>query len=359
MDEHLDLTLYEYLKDNLKVVYITVRKDETRIRCPHCGDSVKSSTSAHCYIKNTAPFPYYCQRCSSSGIANGEFLNLLNIFEADIGKYLKNSFNKYSEGINRKYGSSLLRYNNKKKQINVLPNQYTELEMRKVRYIEDRFGFMLNENLLKKFNIILNIEDFLNNNGIDINRYDSKRKYMLPILNKDYCMFLLNDKGMINCRNMNNNIDKKRKFYKFRIFEDIMNEDSRRFYSISNEIDLASRKFTIHIAEGIFDIVSVYHNVMKDYEDESTVYIANNGKGYLFVLDYIKKLGMLNCDINIYSDSDVPVNELKKKLRHSILAQMNGFKVYYNKYNEIDKSIKDFGVSADKIILSDPIEVNY
>ena len=218
---------------------------------------------------------------------------------------------------------------------------------------------MLNENLLKKFNIILNIEDFLNNNGIDINRYDSKRKYMLPILNKDYCMFLLNDKGMINCRNMNDNIDKRRKFYKFRIFEDIMNEDSRRFYSISNEIDLASRKFTIHIAEGIFDIVSVYHNVMKDYEDESTVYIANNGKGYLFVLDYIKKLGMLNCDINIYSDSDVSVNELKKKLRHSILAQMNGFKVYYNKYNEIDKTIKDFGVSADKIILSDPIEVNY
>ena len=359
MDNLNDLTLYNYLRDNLKVVYLTVRNDETRIRCPHCGDSVKSSTSAHCYIKNSSPFPYYCQRCSSTGVVNGEFLNLLNVFEADIGKYLKNSFTKYTETLNRKYGSSLMRYKNKNTKLKILPNQYTEREMKKVRYIESRFGFSLNEELVEKFNIILNIEDFLTNNGIDISKYDEKRKFMLPILNENYCMFLLNDKGMINCRNMNDNVDKKRKFYKFRIFEDIMNEDSRRFFSISNEIDLSNRLFNVHIAEGIFDIVSVYHNVNKDFEDDSTLYIANNGKGYLFVLEYLKKMGMLNCNINIYSDSDVSINELKKKLRYSILAQMNGFKVYYNRYNEIDKSVKDFGVQGDKIILSEPIEVNY
>ena len=357
--DNIDLTLHDYLKDNLRVVYLTVRKDETRIRCPHCGDSVKSSSSAHCYIKNTSPFPYYCQRCSSSGIVNAEFLNLLNVFEADIGKYLKNSFNRYAENLNRTYGSSFTQYKNSRKEVKILPNQYTELEMKKVRYIEERFGFQLDEKLLKKFNIVLNIKDFLINNGIDINRYDEKRKYMLPILNNSYCMFLLNDKGMINCRNINDNVDKKRKFYKFRIYEDLMNQDSRRFYSISNEIDLASRTFNIHIAEGIFDIVSVYNNVMDRYEDSSTVYIANNGKGYLFVLEHLKKLGMLNCNINIYSDSDVKVSEIKKKLRNNILAQMNGFKVYYNKYNDIDKNVKDFGVSKDKIILSEPIEVNY
>lgn len=355
----IDLTLHDYLKNNLRVVYLTVRKDETRIRCPHCGDSVKSSSSAHCYIKNTSPFPYYCQRCSSSGVVNGEFLNLLNVFEADIGKYLKKSFNKYAETLNRTYGSSFTQYKDSKKEVNILPNQYTEMEMKKVRYIEDRFGFPLNEDLLKKFNIVLNIKDFLINNGIDINRYDQKRKYMIPILNSNYCMFLLNDKGMINCRNINDNVDKKRKFYKFRIYEDIMNQESRRFYSIANEIDLSSRTFNIHIAEGIFDIVSVYSNVMNMYEDPSTVYIANNGKGYLFVLEHLKKLGMLNCNINIYSDSDVSVNEIKKKLKNNILAQMNGFKVYYNKYNDVDKNVKDFGVSKDKILLSEPIKVNY
>lgn len=198
-DEY-DLTLYEYFKEKgLPVVYTTVRKDETQIRCPFCGDSIKSSLSAHLYIKNRSPFPFYCQRCSMSGIVNSDFLLKLNFYDASINKYLNNSQREYQKKLVFKYGidPNVLF----KKKLIIKPNHYTKKEMKKLEYIESRIGidnFFNKEKDLNKFNIILNLNDFLINNDFDMNNYSNFQKEKIKDLDNRYVMFLLNDKIMIN-----------------------------------------------------------------------------------------------------------------------------------------------------------------
>lgn len=153
---------------------------------------------------------------------------------------------------------------------------------------------------------------------------------------------------------------KKEKFYKFRtISDDTMT--GRRFYNINEPLDLYNREFNIHMTEGIFDLLSLYIHGFIDNKNEklNNIYIANNGKGYLSALNYIQSLGVLNCNINIYSDNDVKIREIKNRLRNNVIAKFNGLNIYYNDYHKKDKEIKDFGVTKDKIILSSPIPVNF
>lgn len=45
------MTVYNHLAKTVTPLYLTVRKDETNLRCPICGDSTKSTKSAHMYIQ--------------------------------------------------------------------------------------------------------------------------------------------------------------------------------------------------------------------------------------------------------------------------------------------------------------------
>lgn len=360
-NQEYDLTVYTYLKDSgLGAIYTTVRQDETQIRCPFCGDSIKSSLSAHLYIKNQAPFPYYCQRCSTSGIVNNDFLNKIDKYDGEIVRYLNEAQANYSKTLLYKYGTNASLFS--KKKLIFPPNEYTDKELKKLEYIEGRIGqenLFTHEEDLKKFNIVLNLTDFLTNNKFDINSYQVFQKSKLNDLDQHYAMFLLNDKIMVNARHIKP-MNKKEKFYKFRIIND-ESAQTRRFYNINVPLDLSNRVFNIHLTEGIFDILSLYTNNIIDSENKArnNIYIANNGKGYLFILNYLQSLGILNCNINIYSDNDVSIKELKKRLRWNTISKYNGVNVYYNKYYERDSSVKDFGVPKDKIILGKPIPLRF
>ena len=342
-----DLSLYEFLKKRVKPCNLTVRKDETTIRCPFCGDSVKSNKSTHLYIKNVPPFMYYCQRCTASGIFDSKILIKLNSYDPNMDIYLKNSYNGYMEKLNQKYGASFFSYiNNEEPEI--LPNQYGELEMKKIEYINNRLGIDISQEDIKKYRIILNIEDYYTNNELT-SSLDQRSIDMIKNLNQNYFSFLLNDKNVINCRSMVS--DTKYKHFKLRIHEDT-NSISRRFYSIKNDIDLSGETFNINITEGFFDIISVHENIKNKEMDNTTLYIANNGKGYLFTLDYLASIGILNANINIYSDKDVSPSDYKnnKLLGRSHLTKLNGANIYYNNY----ENEKDFGVPKERIIVSSP-----
>ena len=97
-----DLTLYDYLKKHLNVVYLTGRKDETVIRCPFCGDSLNNPSHAHLYINNNPPFKFFCQKCNITGVFNSELLNTLNLFDSNISSFLNKSFSDYKLNINIK-----------------------------------------------------------------------------------------------------------------------------------------------------------------------------------------------------------------------------------------------------------------
>ena len=348
----MDFSIYDFLKTRLRVVKLNARKTETNIRCPFCGDSKKSAYSAHLYIKNEPPFTYYCQRCTTSGVVSDKFLNLLQVYDAEFSASIKGKISDYML-------SSGSRYRRKSVSSRVLdftpPPALAPHHQAKLDYISHRVGFPINTGEdLEKFRIIVDIYDFCQKNGIDVTTFDRRTQALLKRLNDQYVMFMTHDRSLINCRNLYPR-DKNDRFYKIYLFED--EGDSGRFYCISNGIDLTQRTFNIHIAEGIFDIMSVYHNLQNKAMDSSTLYIANNGKGYLYVLEYLARLGMLNCNITIYCDSDVKLETLRKLLRYSTTAQVNGVTVYYNEQLPTDGSKADFGVPGDQISLSAPVSL--
>jgi len=338
-----DLTLYEYLKSRVYPCRLTTRKDETIVRCPYCGDSVKSKQSTHFYIQNIPPFKYYCQRCSVKGIFDEKTVKMFKL-DHTLDRYLKNTYNDYIGKLNRKYGNSIFHYMSKQKEPIFLPNQYTQLEIDKINYFNNRIGVKLTEDEISQFRIILNLEDFYINNELT-NSLNKRKIDLIKHLNENYFCYLLNDKNTINCRNIKNG---KWKHFKLKIFEETK-EMSKRFYSIKNDIDLSNTVFNINIAEGFFDIMSVYYNINNKKMSNDTLYIANNGKGYKFTLTYLASMGILNADINIYSDLDVSINDYKNNiLKNDILSHMNGINIYYNNV----EGQKDFGTTMDNIKLS-------
>ena len=353
-----DLTVYEYLKTRVNPCKLTVQQDETVIRCPYCGDSVKSTMSAHLYIKNTAPFPYYCQKCTSAGVVDGKFLAVLEAYDSQVDKYLRSAQYEYQANLGKRYGTSLSTYV-KKKSLDILPHQYGAAELQKLAYLNHRLGIDLTEEDLTTFSIVLNVKDFMATNGLDVQKLNYKQREMLPLLDESYVMFLMSDHQMINARHMNPD-SKANKFYKLRFFNNLLNSEKPSYYAIQCPLDLGSEVFEVHLAEGIFDILSVYLHIHKRPQARNHIFIANNGKGYLAVLNHLQKLGILNCNIHIYSDTDVTVAHLTKVLKRSLLARFNGVQVYYNVYQATDDVvIKDFGVRPEYIQCSAPISIDF
>lgn len=342
--ENYDLSLYNYLKKNLKICYLTSSRDETNIRCPFCGDSVKNERSAHLYINNLPPYKYFCQRCEASGIADSKFLNALNLYDPEITEQLNTSKAKYIKRLGTKYGNNFL--DKFSKDLDVLPNNFTDFENKKLFYIEDRLGINIDdEDTVKKYKIITNVEDFFEKNKFKLNKYWNEN---IEELNKNYVGMLLNDNNQICFRAINDKAEFR--YVNKKIYSDLPIV-SRKFYSISNNVNLARPIHNIYLTEGIFDILGVYNHIQNCKMNDNDIYISCNGKSYSFVLRYLKSIGILNCDIFIYSDKDVPIDKMKLFLKYDMLVKFNGATIFYNELE------KDCGVRKEKIKLTEGIQI--
>jgi len=77
--------------------------------------------------------------------------------------------------------------------------------------------------------------------------------------------------------------------------------------------------------------------------DENNLYVAACGSGMESVIRYLLRLGFIHCNIHIYSDDDVKIEEYKK-LKKRLKGKFSGtLTVYYNKIK------KDYGVRKDEI----------
>lgn len=356
-----DLTLYYFLKRNLRVVYKTGIGDETRIRCPFCGDSQKDPTSAHMYINNKPPFKFYCFKCSSYGVVNDKLLNRIIDGEStyDISQYIKQKSKEYRGKDNIKLNSKRTQaYFNKKIDFSVTDNKYLE----KLEYLNNRLGINLTEKDLEKFKIVLNIEDFFIKNGLNIKErfYNDKLIKQFYQLKKDYIGFLSADRNIIIFRNIRPDCTKEERYNNLRVF--LMDDyETKKTYIVSTNIDIYKPYYKVIIAEGVIDILGIYHHLYSNMKDDTNyIFLANNGKSYSTTLKLLNSLSLLNNEITIYSDSDVGINLYRKLKKNSPEFRMNKITVYYNTKTEIGEDgkeikYKDYGVTKDKIILSSKI----
>lgn len=308
----------EEIRKNVDVFH-KVSSIRYKIRCPFCGDSQSDPKDSHMYLKcdhdPTTPIVYYCFKgnCGARGAVGKDFLDRLGIKVDGIEEFTNQKFNKISYI--------------KKANIDIITGTPI-MNSPQIRYIEHRLGKGFTYEDYDKFKIIWDM------NSLIPFITDIRVKNTLPS-NFNSVSFLSDDKSVVLTRFFT---DEEPRWKKSKLFS----LDTKSFYTIKALLDLfTAEQIVINIAEGIFDIISVYKNFN---DGGNSVHIASLGADYESAILYAIANGFIgsNVIIKIYIDSNIDEKILKGKIK---------------KYNwvfgkmYIIKNIKseDFGTTIDNI----------
>jgi hypothetical protein len=166
-------------------------------------------------------------------------------------------------------------------------------------------------------------------------------------LDDNYVGFLSSNNNKIIFRDITpDNIGFFGRYYK--IVLDLLNRTPNTFYSISNTFNLLyTEPIDIRVAEGTFDILSIYKNLFNP-PPQNSLFFAAGGFNYSTIIKYIIFMGVTT-DINfhIYSDNDKTdtdhINSLRNPLYHIWIDKLI---IHRNAY----MGEKDFGVPLSRII---------
>ncbi|MDD3121970.1 MAG: hypothetical protein PHC62_00475 [Candidatus Izemoplasmatales bacterium] len=329
----------QYLKDNLKPwARDAGGYKEILTRCPYCPDS-KDPNKGHMYI--SVPFDeklsfFNCAKCNTHGVLTPTKLIEWGItdvnFMSDLSSYNKKVSNLpqnkmlYKEGMKFNVNHSFITDD--------------KLSRYKLKYLNDRLGANLTLDDCKQLKIILNLSDLFKVNSLKPTRDET----IMSQLDYNFMGFLSIDNAFVNLRNLEiqKNIYQgiNRRYINYDLFGKY--DNSQRFYTMPANIDL-TRPVTLHIAEGSFDILSIYLNLPNNTGND--IYTSISGKGYKGIIRYFisqKKLPWLN--IHIYPDNDIT--------RKEIWDVVESFKVFnfpISIHRNLSSGQKDFGVDPKHI----------
>lgn len=314
---------------------------EIKCRCFYCPDS-SNPKSSHFYISipqsENEPSLYDCKLCHSSGIISHKTLLEWGIYDSNVAEDLLRH--------NKKIKSNPKTNKFFNKQLYKLQNSYideTRTSEIKLNYINTRIGTELSYDDIKKLKIALNLKDLLVENKInnltrDINIVKQLNEYFLGFISVDNSY--LNMRRVCKEGHVYKSIDKR--YINYNIFN---NFNSDRFYTIPTSIDINNpNPIKIHIAEGPFDILSIYLNCR---QMEPGIYSSVAGSKYLGVIMYFVENYMLpNTEVHIYPDNDkYGSKNTINKIRNFLNPLMIPLIVHRNTYS----GEKDFGVPPNRI----------
>lgn len=311
------------------------------VRCPFCGDSVNldhAHLSIHIDVHNITPMMYRCLRCDSSGILDDTLLEELgldvdNVLHSDLKRYNRKSCKRANIAMNKMEKFIIPDYS---KSSIILDD--------KLDYINDRIGTNIDISESRDLKLILDFISFLRINEL----YDDIKKRIglngIEILQDNYVGFLSTNNNSIVFRNIKPN-SKYKRYYKLKIR--LNNFDKRSFYSLPSSMNIMyTNDIDVHISEGIFDIMSILKNVVK--QTENNLYYASCGFGYLTVLKSLIRLGInTGLNVKIYSDNDKSdYNHISYIFnRSNISPWLDTIHIHRNGF----ENEKDYGVTSDKI----------
>lgn len=311
-------------------------------RCFFCPDS-KNPNSKHFYISipqnDEEPSLYYCHKCHARGIVTYKNLIEWDIYNDQIAIDLidhnkkcagKGNYNKYASKIH--YA------------VNNITTTDNDISRIKLQYINDRIGYNFSYEELRRLKIVLNLYDVMKDNNItDITRNQS----IVDQLDINFLGFLSIDNAFLNMRRVCDeglvykSIDKRYINYKLHDKYDT----SERFYTIPTAVDLCtSYRTRVHIAEGPFDILSVYKNVRRE---EPGIYTSIGGSNYKGIAMYFLETYKIPlAEFHMYPDND-KYGSTKNMQRIADYMRPLNIPVYLHR-NTMEGQ-KDFGVRPEQI----------
>lgn len=314
---------------------------EIIIRCPFCGDS-KNIRHAHFYIsvpQSQEELSFYdCKKCPNKGVVSDELLRKIGCTDSNtIIEITKHNLEIMS----------LPKYKSLKK-INIYPLRWDLIRkdpnnQEKLNYINQRIGSNFNYFDLAKVKIILNLYDVINTNRLELTRHqmvcNDLDRYFIGFISFDnsYCgLRKVTDKELYKTVN--------KRYINYNLINKI--DDAKNFYVIPTKVNILDpTPVKIHIAEGQFDILSIYYN-LNNCNDYQNIYIACGGKSYSQALEFIlNETGIINYEVHYYPDMDVTDNEFFYDVQRKIQLLPGDIYIHRNVY----AGEKDFGVPLNRI----------
>lgn len=337
MDISVKEDILERLKENRS--FHRTSLSQYAMRCCLCGDSRKDPSKTRLYFKiNTndeSPILYMCFNCDSYGILTPDMLRSMDIYDPHINSRLV-SFNKEStKAIRKKLGCA----NDSKLNVKVPIPEHNQSNINKLKYVSKRLGIDFTFDELVKLKCVFSLKEFVYLNNISKLTVANQRAITL---NNDYVGFLTVNNEFINFRDITNK--NKLRYDKYTIVPDL--PDTTKMYIIPTKFDLlTTNEVNVNICEGVFDALGIYYHINNE-KSVDNLYIAVCGSGYMNVIKYIVKLGLIgdNVTINIFSDSDRNKYFYNKVFGYAS-SWFGCINLYYNTLE------KDYGVTKDKINL--------
>lgn len=309
------------------------------VRCPYCGDS-SNPNHAHFNVRIDLEDPkssmgYNCFKCGVSGFVTPAVLNELGInVDSDTMGSLKY--------LNTKYARSNKIKLNKTEPYDI-PLSDTRVAVSKLDYLNTRLGTNFSYQDCQNLRVILSLIDFITIN--DIRHIDGIPANKLNFYEQNYIGFLSSNKNLLTLRLSNQKIPGMR-YYKCKINPN--NMDSNSYYAIPFAFDpLYSDTIKVHIAEGTFDILSVYANLNNRNTDHN-YYYAVCGFGYVEVLKSIIRSGLTTgIELHIYADNDKKDDDIIRQIKKVPAASSWFPRVIIHRNGS---GCKDYGVPKNQII---------
>lgn len=308
---------------------------EILCRCRYCPDS-RNLNHAHFYISipqnENEPSFFNCYKCHTSGIVTNKTLLEWGIFDAQMAIELTLHNKKLMKNPRNYIYRDDIIYNVKYTHITD-----DDLTKYKLEYINNRLGLNFNYDDCIKHKLVLNLNDLLEENNLTGTRHQS----IMELLDSSFIGFLSVNNAFVNMRkivekDLPNTINKR--YVNYSLFNKY--DNTHRFYVIPTTYDL-TKPIKLHLSEGPFDSLGVYHNLRK--VKDNNIYSSIGGSGYKGIIKYfINTLKLPNLEINYYPDADIR-QEILLDIADTLRPFHYPFCIHRNEIG------KDFGVREDQI----------
>jgi DNA-directed RNA polymerase subunit RPC12/RpoP len=308
-------------------------------RCPYCGDSHNESHGHFTIlidVESDTPMLYKCLKCDIKGLLTDSVLE-------ELGFYVSSDMHSLLKSFNKKISKIYKLINMEFESYSVPLYLKTYANQSKLDYINNRLDTDINMEEAKDLKLVLNLFDFMKFNNIE--SLQGMAFKQLKTLNESYVGFLSNNNNCITFRNITDN-DRLMRYFKVILNPKNINQNT--FYSIPNSIDLMyTHDINIRIAEGTFDILSVFKNLVKNKNNE--YYFASCGFGSNVIIRYLIHNGInTGLNLHIYSDNDKTDDDHRKYLfkNSSVSYWLDHIDIHRNQFN----NEKDYGIPTNRII---------
>lgn len=345
--------LKEYLVDNVGA-HIAAGGSQAIIRCIYCGDSRKSNHQ-HMYIgpdkRNNMIISYHCFLCNCGGVVYPKFLREIGINNEElIARVCAYNTNIWKNGPPKMSGTDEVRKRKRgPRKPPVIRAPFPgedENVIFKLNYINKRLGVNMTVEDASRLKIILNLNTYLRINHV---WGSTRNKEIMAELSRVTIGFLSVDNShvilrtVIDPREIKLSENLQLRYINYTIFT---TAGWVLYYILPCIID-PSKRITVNITEGPFDILGVYFHVVKDHSNN--IFAAAGGKaGYCGLMNYIFTRAQVPpnmCDLHVYSDNDMNLEEYNK-----LLNEMNTLGVRVTLHRNIKYGEKDYGVPGNRII---------